>query len=161
MKGDLGWKKQRKREGNHFFFLMKTCYLVQGAAEQNQWKKSLIIIGVLTKDTCLLKKLCYPQSDKKLVIEFPGSEGCGYQRERVALPIFEVNSIPRGTFESKNTWYSVYMRTREQHIWIIIKVIKCVPQIQTKPVTLVATALDFPGIQLILKLDIHQCCGGT
>lgn len=89
---------------------MKTCYLVQGAAERNQWENSLIIIGLFAKETCFAEKnLCYTPSDKKLVIQLPGSEGCGHWREIVALGIIELSSIPQDIFEPEetpDTWFT-------------------------------------------------------
>jgi len=56
-----------------------------------------------------------------------------------------------------NTWYLVYGFIRELYICNIVKVIKYVPQIWTKPTQtchFVGHNSGFPGTQLILNLAI-------
>lgn len=51
--------KVKKKTGKvTSFFRVKTCYLAQEVPEKNnnQWKNSLIIIGLLAKDTCFAEK---------------------------------------------------------------------------------------------------------
>ena len=106
----------------------------------------------------MLKKICYSHSDKKLVIQLQGSEGCGYQREILALSIIGLSSIPQDIFEFEETPDTRFTHLLENNTFCsIVKVIKHVPQMWTKPAQACrfgAYNSGFPGTQLILNLAI-------